>query len=282
MEDIVTDTTTTLNKNDDDFEDENNSVGPHVVAAMANEDASAVVIDESIIVEFFDQADKNNNSTPYTNKASIKWRRKEFVPLNIPSYNAPLTEYIENNKTPYEYFRQYFTEDLFEAFAYHTNLYAEQKDARKFKHTDKDEIKKLFGLHVLIGCMKFSRLRLYWDPVLGIQAFKNTMTCDRFSQLRNNLHVVNNLEVPAENKDKFIKVRPVIDAIRNRCLQLTVEEVVSVDEQIIPYTGQLSTKQYMKGKPNPWGIKVYVLAGKAVLPVYLLQVRTSMDLVPRS
>lgn len=76
------------------------------------------------------------------------------------------------------------------------------------------------------------------------------MTCDRFSQLRNNLNIINNLEIPPDNKDKFIKIRPMINAVRKRCLELPVEEIISVDEQIIPYTGQLSTKQYIKGKPN--------------------------------
>ena len=114
-----------------------------------------------------------------------------------------------------------------------------------------------------MGSMKFSRLRLYWNPLLGIEAFRKIMTCDRFSQLRNNLHIVNNLDMGPNITDKIFKVRPIIDAIRNRCLQVPVEEIISVDEQIIPYTGRLSTKQYVKGKPNPWGIKVYVLAGKS-------------------
>jgi len=34
-----------------------------------------------------------------------------------------------------------------------------------------------------------------------------------------------------------------------------------MDEQIIPFRGQLSIKQYVKGKPTPWGVKIFVLCG---------------------
>ncbi|XP_047107926.1 piggyBac transposable element-derived protein 3-like [Schistocerca piceifrons] len=46
------------------------------------------------------------------------------------------------------------------------------------------------------------------------------------------------------------------------CLELSVEEELAVDEAMIPYTGKLSVKQYVKGKPPPWGIKMYMLCGK--------------------
>lgn len=39
------------------------------------------------------------------------------------------------------------------------------------------------------------------------------------------------------------------------------EEFQSVDEQIIPFKGLLSIKQYIPQKPKPWGVKVWVRAG---------------------
>lgn len=54
-----------------------------------------------------------------------------------------------------------------------------------------------------------------------------------------------------------------MNAIRNRILQLDMEENICVDEQMIPFTGQICIKQYVKGKPCPWGIKVFVLCGKS-------------------
>lgn len=40
------------------------------------------------------------------------------------------------------------------------------------------------------------------------------------------------------------------------------EEHNSVDEMMIPFKGRFSSiKQYMRGKPNPWGFKVLVRTG---------------------
>ncbi|XP_049961749.1 piggyBac transposable element-derived protein 4-like [Schistocerca serialis cubense] len=38
---------------------------------------------------------------------------------------------------------------------------------------------------------------------------------------------------------------------------------LAVDEAMIPFTGKLSVKQYMKGKLSLWGIKMYMLCGKS-------------------
>lgn len=75
------------------------------------------------------------------------------------------------------------------------------------------------------------------------------MSCDRFVQLRSCLYLVNNLERANGYNDKLYKVRPLIQAIRNRCLQLKVKQSVYFDEQIIPYKGKLTIKQYIEENP---------------------------------
>ena len=35
---------------------------------------------------------------------------------------------------------------------------------------------------------------------------------------------------------------------------------------MIPFTGRLGLKQYMKGKPNPWGIKEFFLCRESGMP----------------
>ncbi|XP_036320015.1 piggyBac transposable element-derived protein 3-like [Rhagoletis pomonella] len=57
-----------------------------------------------------------------------------------------------------------------------------------------------------------------------------------------------------------------MDAIRKRLLEHQLKETLCVDEQIIPFTGRLGMKQYIRGKPCPWGIKLYVLCGKSGMP----------------
>jgi len=85
----------------------------------------------------------------------------------------------------------------------------------------------------------------------------DTMNRNRFFSLRSHFHVINNMDIPKNNIDKFIKVRPLFDRVKKTCLELPVEKNLSVDEQIVPFKVQLSVKQYIRGKPNPWGIKLF-------------------------
>lgn len=198
-------------------------------------------------------------------KSNIKWKRGSFIP-DVVSFQQKSNPNCDPEKSPLEYFKKYFDDELFERFATYTNIYAQQQNKFNVKTTNSSEIKILFGLHMLMGYIKLPRVRMYWSPELNLEIFKSSMTCDRFFQLRNHLHIVNNLEKPDDCTDKFYKVRPLLEAIRKRILQFEVDEVVSIDEQIIPFDGRLVMKVYMKDKPNKWGLKVYILCGKDGLP----------------
>ncbi|KAI4464418.1 tubulin monoglycylase ttll3 [Holotrichia oblita] len=88
------------------------------------------------------------------------------------------------------------------------------------------------------------------------------MSRDGFFQLPLCLHFVNNLEISPETNDRLAKVGPLINSIKNWCRQLGLERHLCVDEQIIPFTGAINIKQYIKGKPCPWGIKIFVLCSQ--------------------
>ncbi|XP_047115781.1 piggyBac transposable element-derived protein 3-like [Schistocerca piceifrons] len=85
---------------------------------------------------------------------------------------------------------------------------------------------------------------MYWDSALHLDLFVESMSRERFFQLRSNFHVVDNLARPENCKDKLYKVRPIYDCIRRRCLELQIEEELCVDEQMILFKGRLGVKQY--------------------------------------
>lgn len=89
------------------------------------------------------------------------------------------------------------------------------------------------------------------------------MSRNRFEKLRNNLHIVdaNN----PSTSDRLWKVRPLLDAFQQRCTELVLEERLCIDEQIVPFKGRLDIKQYIKGKPHPWGVKIFMLCGESGL-----------------
>jgi hypothetical protein len=91
------------------------------------------------------------------------------------------------------------------------------------------------------------------------------MPLNRFFKLRQNLHFVDQTNKDPTSKDRFWKVRPLFKTIRAHCLSLTLERDLCVDEQIVPFKGRLNVKQYVKNKPNPWGIQVFAICGKSGL-----------------
>ncbi|KAM4580374.1 piggyBac transposable element-derived protein 3-like [Odontesthes bonariensis] len=213
-----------------------------------------------------------------TRKEEIKWRHRPFTTIMDTSFeNPPIHE--DHPMRPYEYFKQYVPDEIFNLMADNTNIYAMQSGTLSFKPTSPGEIRTLIGLHLAMGVMKMPRVSMYWEAGMEIGIFQNTMPRDRFFQLRSHLHLVNNLEKPADNKDVFFKVRPLYDAIRSRCLELPLEENLCVDEQMVPFRGTLSVKQYIKGKPHPWGVKIYFLCGKSGMAYdFLLHQGTTMEL----
>ena len=134
------------------------------------------------------------------------------------------------------------------------------------------EIKALIGIHIEMGSIPFPNMRLYWSKARRHKLIADAMTLNRFSMLRNNLSLVDNLQENKRVEDKFWKVRPILNQFSNVLVQELPdpEKRLFIDEQMIPYKGRLGLKQYMKGKPNPWGIKVFFLCGESGMPYNLL------------
>lgn len=63
----------------------------------------------------------------FTRKHYIKWIKAPFESQFIPFEEESVGNCKENLKTPHQYFKEYFTDGLFEKFANYTNLYAEQE-----------------------------------------------------------------------------------------------------------------------------------------------------------
>lgn len=112
-----------------------------------------------------------------------------------------------------------------------------------------------------MGIYKYPRIKMYWNSHASIPLITESMSLKRFYQLRSCIHFTTN-----ENKnpnDHFWKVRPLYEAVRQGCLKVERGESLSVDEQMIPYRGDLNVNQYIKGKPTPWGVKVYPICDSA-------------------
>jgi hypothetical protein len=79
------------------------------------------------------------------------------------------------------------------------------------------------------------------------------MPRDRYFKLRYNLHFVSNL-VDHDPDDKLWKIRPLIEAVREKCVTLLHSVHLSIDEQMIPVAGSCGFSQFVPSKPNPLGL----------------------------
>lgn len=97
----------------------------------------------------------------------MSWSKRAF---DKPS--ADFTGVCDENEpcldeltTPYEYFSRYVPKSVFVELANETNMYFVFKEGKSVQ-TNEEEIRKLISLHLLMGVVKYPRLRLYWKPIL--------------------------------------------------------------------------------------------------------------------
>jgi len=119
---------------------------------------------------------------------------------------------------------KYFNDSDFENMSFFTNLYAVQKNTNNFKSTNIQEMKEFVGMHLVMGALKFPRIRMYWEYNTRINMIADTMNRNRFFSLRSHFHVINNMDIPKNNNDKFIKVRPLFDRIKKNMFRTNCRE----------------------------------------------------------
>ena len=107
------------------------------------------------------------------------------------------------------------------------------------------------------------------------------MSRNRFDTMRNYFHINDKETMKARDDpeyDKLFKVRSFVDSIKSSFREMEVEEHNYVDELIIPFNGRSSLKQYVRNKPQKWGIKVFARAGSSEI-VYDFEVYVGKETV---
>lgn len=186
-----------------------------------------------------------------------RWPKKDFIISNTNFSGLDITGDDISLHTPLEYFQKFVSKDMIEALTQNTNEYSLQTHGASVNTTAK-EIEKMFGMYLKMGLVQMAGTRMYWETETRHSPVADVMPRNRFQSLLTSLHFVNNMAVSeTEKKDKLWKLRPWLDSFREKCLQVIPEEHNSVDEMMIPFKGKFSSiKQYMRGKPNSWGLSV--------------------------
>ena len=190
------------------------------------------------------------------------WRSAPFTP-NLVQFQIEENE-LKDEQTgwqPLHHVEQYIDSELMKVIANCTNAMS-LANSRRSLNTSVEEIYHFFGATFLMSCVPFSQTRMFWSDALRIPAISEIMSHDRFFKLWSHLKVFIGDDVPDDNRktEKYWKVRPFINRILSGCRLQAHPECVSIDEQMIRFTGACPFRQYVPPKPNPVGMKNFVLA----------------------
>ena len=129
---------------------------------------------------------------------------------------------------------------------------------RNWRNISLLEIKAFVGMIINMGMTKLSDVKDYWSRhvTLNLPFFRSVFPRDRFLQIYWMLHVGD-----ATSATKRSKIQPFLDQLLPLFqMYLTPAREVSIDEAMIAFRGRVGFRQYIRGKPQPWGIKAYVLS----------------------
>lgn len=199
-------------------------------------------------------------------RPQFRWRKKDYI-FQDSTFTGPVDQY--NNlelQTPLKYFQRYITDEIVDDIVQNTNLYSVQKTGKSVD-TSRKELEMVIGMYFRMGLVKMSSVRQYWESESNYEPVSGVMSRNRFQLLLRSLHFVDNLNVSDDDKkDKLWKLRPFLSSIRENCLLQTPEEYNAIDEMMCQFRGKTSPiRQYIKGKPHPWGFKIWARAANGVL-----------------
>lgn len=190
-------------------------------------------------------------------------------PTAIPFHATPgLNIPLPRSATPLQYLELFFTVSVWRHLIETTNEYARFRIGsmppqrrslfRRWRDITLLEMKAFIGMIINMGLIQLSDIKDYWSThlTLNIPFFRKVFSRDRFLQIYWMLHVGE-----TSTPTKRSKIQPFLDLLLPLFrAYLTPSRELSIDESMIAFRGRVAFRQYIKGKPQPWGIKAYVLS----------------------
>ena len=185
---------------------------------------------------------------------------------------------------PADYFRKFFDEDIMSHIVYHSNLYAIQSNPSNPLLLSDLEFAQFLGIVMKMSVISLPRSRLYWSTQLGINQISSVMGRNRFEQIKAFVHFNDNTNMAppgSDNFDRLFKIRPLLSHLQQKYNAIPMDQMVCIDEQMIPFKGSSSLKQYVPSKPHKYGYKVFVLCDSKGI-IYDFQIYTGKISSPKN
>ena len=170
--------------------------------------------------------------------------------------------------SPVDYVVQYLDEELSKTISDCTNDMSISRSGKSIESSTQ-EIFRFFGASVYITGVPYPQIHMYWahDTRSVSDAITDMASRRIFFNLKGYLKsgIDGDVTKQAKADDVLLKDRPVVERVRQGCLKIHRPQCISIDEQMIPFSGSCPFRHYISNKPNPIEIKNFVMA----LSIYL-------------
>ncbi|KRZ17877.1 PiggyBac transposable element-derived protein 3 [Trichinella zimbabwensis] len=222
---------------------------PEIDSENEHESKSDEDVDDSLLFLIDDEE---------SSRSSVVWMKRQLKQVDC-TWRQSFSE-VRKLLSPIEYFKNFFTNDMFEAIAEQSALYATQNGRLTMKFSTCD-IEQLTGILMKMGLVPMSPYWMYWSRAFRLEGIASRMSRFRFFELMKYLHFNDNskaiLNRESPSYDRLYKVRPLLEQFRNCCLKVENEEKQAIDKQIIPFKGKHKLKIFTPRKPRRWGFKLF-------------------------
>lgn len=194
--------------------------------------------------------------------------------------DVTLPDAILSLETPYEFFRYFFNDDVTDLIVKESNRYCDQKWPEKQRQLSQTELNQFIGICTLMSVIQMPNIRRYWAPITGNKLIKETMSVNKFEQIKQQLHFNDNENmIPRGDAkhDRIYKIRPLVNALIKRFQTVPLEKSLSADEQLCSTKCKSVIKVYMPKKPYKWGFKLHVLSGSHSGFCYFFEIFTGSE-----
>ena len=191
---------------------------------------------------------------------------------DTPPTPAPFTQHpgptvSSTVQSPEDCFSLFFDDALVDFLVEQTNRYAQKISGmqltdrslyKNWRPVTREEMLGFIAVILNMGIIQMNNLKDYWstDETTNLPFFRSVFSRDRLFQIFGSLHAGD-----PDDTTKKGKIQPLLDRLSGSFeAAFLPSKQIAVDESVISFKGRVSFKQYLKGKPNPWGIKAFVLA----------------------
>lgn len=172
---------------------------------------------------------------------------------------------------PIDFYGLFFDEEILDFLIIETNRYASQSlrnrklkaysRLKKWTPIDRTEMRNFLDLVMWMGLVNMPSLVDYWrKDILYANKITEVMSRNRFELILSMFHCSNNEKPEHGRLDKIQKLVDLL--VFNFQKWYIPEEVLCIDESVVPFIGRLIFRKYLKNKTHRYGIKIFKLCAK--------------------